>query len=177
MRRNRSQLPCGVLCNCSIIVCKPAMFSAASSSTSKDSCWLWCWSVISCSLRLTFRLQSISSSFPQYENARRTSVSRAFATELEAEVAELRRPDSRGARPFLTAADFILHGLTFAELFDGHSLNFRMMEEQVALFSFDESKTAIRNQLLDFTLWHFCSPSKNLGHWGTCVRKTQRPEI
>ena len=35
-----------------------------------------------------------------------------------------------------------------------------LMEEQVvASLPFDEPKTSIRNQPLDFTLWHFCSPT------------------
>jgi hypothetical protein len=64
-----------------------------------------------------------------------------------------------GAWAFLASAYFVLNGLTFTKVFDGGALDFRVMEEQVALFAFDESKTTIRNQLLDFTLWHFCSPT------------------
>jgi hypothetical protein len=34
-----------------------------------------------------------------------------------------------------------------------------MVEEQViSLLAFHESKTAIRNQPLDLSLWHFCAP-------------------
>jgi hypothetical protein len=55
--------------------------------------------------------------------------------------------------------NLVLHHLTFTQFLDGRTLDLRVMEEQiVASLSFDEPKTSIRYQPLDFTLWHFCSP-------------------
>ena len=63
-----------------------------------------------------------------------------------------------GARTFRATSDFVLDYLTFTEFLDSRSLDRRVMEEQVAPIPFDEPKTSIRNQPLDFTLWHCCSP-------------------
>ncbi len=68
--------------------------------------------------------------------------------------------DSNGnrTRPFLAPPNLILQYLTFAEFLNGHSLKFRVMKEQIVPVTLDKPKTSFRNQPLDFTLWHFCSP-------------------
>ena len=82
--------------------------------------------------------------------------------------------DGSGARPFAALSNFIFHHLTFTKFLHGGPLNFRVMEEQVvASLPFDESKTSIRNQSLDFTLWHFCTPLKRT--WRTAVFTGQWP--
>ena len=80
------------------------------------------------------------------------------------ELAELRRlhgdSDGLGTRPLRAPSDLVFHYLTLTEFLDSRSLERRVMEEQVvAPIPFDEPKTSIRNQPLDFTLWHFCSPT------------------
>ena len=87
-----------------------------------------------------------------------------LSPKLSQELAELRRlhgdSDGLGTRPLRATSDFVLHYLPLIEFLDGHSLERRVMEEQVvAPIPFDEPKTSIRNQPLDFTLWHFCSPT------------------
>jgi len=53
----------------------------------------------------------------------------------------------------------VFHDLTLCEILDRRSFDLRVMEEQVAAsISLNEPETSIRNQPLDFTLWHFCSP-------------------
>ena len=78
-------------------------------------------------------------------------------------LAELRRlhgnSDGLGAWPLGTTSGLVFHDLTLTEFFDSRSLDRRMMEEQVIPpLVLNEPKTSIRNQPLDFTLWHFCSP-------------------
>jgi hypothetical protein len=68
--------------------------------------------------------------------------------------------DGRRTRPFATLPDLVLHRLAFSEFFKGHAFRLRVVKEQVVPFTFDESKTSIRNQLSDLTLWHFCPPLK-----------------
>jgi len=96
-------------------------------------------------------------------------------------LAELRRShgnsDGSGARPFAALPNLILHHLTFIEFFEGRFFDLRMMEEQVVPIPLDEPKTSIRYQPLDFTLWHFCSPSKNPGDTAAlAVRQTVAPK-
>lgn len=77
-------------------------------------------------------------------------------------LARLRRmygnTDGDGARPFLALSNLVFNYLTFTEFLNGYALKLRVMKEQIVPISFDESKTSIRNQSLNFTLWHFCSP-------------------
>jgi len=68
--------------------------------------------------------------------------------------------DRLGAWPLGAISDLVFHDLTLLEFLDSDSLERRMMEEQVVTpIPFDEPKTSIRYQPLDFTLWHFCSPT------------------
>lgn len=64
-------------------------------------------------------------------------------------------------RSFAPLADGIFDGLPLAKLFEGNSLNFRVVEEQVIPLAFNKPKTTIRYQALDLTLWHLCPPEKN----------------
>jgi hypothetical protein len=57
-------------------------------------------------------------------------------------------------------SDDVFHELAFAELIDRRSFERRNMEEQIGPpIPFDEPEAAIQNQLLDSTLWHYCSPT------------------
>src|SRR5579863_8312986 len=58
-------------------------------------------------------------------------------------------------------AHCVFDGLPLTKLFEGNPLHFRMVEEQVIPLAFNKSKTTIRYQALDLTLWHFCPPEKN----------------
>lgn len=72
--------------------------------------------------------------------------------------------DRRRARALFALADLVFHSLTFAETLEGCALDFRVMEEKLSPVTLNEAKTALGNQLLNFTLWHFCPPkNKNLG--------------
>src|SRR5690349_10451842 len=51
------------------------------------------------------------------------------------------------------------------------------MEKQVSPISFDEPKTTLRNQLLDLTLGHFCTPEKKRTTWADRPSARQREQI
>jgi hypothetical protein len=69
--------------------------------------------------------------------------------------------DGCGAGTFAALADRVLDRLPLSQLFEGNSLNFRVVEEQVVPLTFNKPKTTIRYQPLDLTLWHLCPPEKN----------------
>ncbi len=64
-----------------------------------------------------------------------------------------------GARTFGSLAGFVLDSLAFAQFFDRHALQRRVMEKQIVAIRLNESKTLFGQQLLDLPLWHFCSPT------------------
>jgi hypothetical protein len=66
----------------------------------------------------------------------------------------------RGAGAFATFANLVFERLAFLQFLERGALDFRVVEEQFAAFTFDESKSTIRHQLLNLTLWHFCPPLK-----------------
>jgi hypothetical protein len=76
----------------------------------------------------------------------------------------LEEAELRGARPFFALPNLVLHHLTFTQFFDTDTLDFRVMEEQIASpLVLDKAKTSILDQSLDRTLWHFCTPKKEPG--------------
>jgi hypothetical protein len=58
------------------------------------------------------------------------------------------------ARPFWPTAFRVLDPLSFAEGLKGRALHGRVVKEQFAPFTLDESKTLLRNQFLDRALCH-----------------------
>lgn len=74
---------------------------------------------------------------------------------------ELGESHARGARTLFALPDFILDRLAFLKAIEHSAFDFGAVEEQFVRIALDESKTAIRNQLFDRTLWHFCTPEKN----------------
>ena len=55
-----------------------------------------------------------------------------------------------------------LDHLALVELFDTYTIQVGMVKEQVSLFPFDEPESTIRNQPLDLSLWHLCTPQNKL---------------
>jgi hypothetical protein len=68
--------------------------------------------------------------------------------------------DASGTGTFLAPAFGEFNLLAFAELVKAGAFDFRRVEEQVAAVPFDESKTLTADNLLNHTLWHFCTPLK-----------------
>jgi hypothetical protein len=56
------------------------------------------------------------------------------------------------ARPLRTSAFFVRYGLPDLKRLDGRSFDGAVVEEQLAAFSADESKSFVRDQLLDRTV-------------------------
>ena len=93
------------------------------------------------------------------------SLSRAFRDDVDAVATyagvsgRVGNAYRRGARTFAALSYLVLDHLTLMEFLDTDSLELRVMEEKlVASFPLNKSKTSIRNQFLDPTLWHFCPP-------------------
>lgn len=64
-----------------------------------------------------------------------------------------------GTRPFFALPNLVLHHLTFIQFLDSDTLDFRVVEEQIASAAvLDKTKTSILDQSLQLTLWHFCTP-------------------
>jgi hypothetical protein len=69
--------------------------------------------------------------------------------------------DSTG--PLFALADLELDRLAFTELFNRRALDLGMMEEHFFSITGDESKTFVRQQLLDCTFGHFYAPNTGGG--------------
>jgi hypothetical protein len=69
---------------------------------------------------------------------------------------------ARSARPLAPLPDVVFDHLPFPKFLECNPLNLGMMEEQIVPLALDKSKTPIRHQPLDLTLWHLWPPEKNL---------------
>jgi hypothetical protein len=77
------------------------------------------------------------------------------------------RPDGRRTRAFLSLANVVIDHLPFAQVGEGDPFHLGMVKEQVIAPGLDEAETAIRDEPLDLTLWHYLPPNKNPPpyHW------------